>query len=67
MVELKKKRKALGLTQVEMAKTLGITQTAYGNYELGKRNPKPEMLCKMSQVLKCTVDELLKGSEDARA
>ena len=66
MSRLKKIRKANKMTQTDVAKALGITQTAYGNYELGKRNPKPEMLRKMSRIFGCTIDELIEEADDER-
>lgn len=58
MQNLKTKRKELGLTQAEMARHLGITQTAYGKYELGKRFPRIQILRKMSKFFGCSIDEL---------
>lgn len=60
MNNLKTKRIERGMTQQQAAEALGITQTAYSYYEIGKRNPKPAMLLKMSRLFGCTVDELLK-------
>lgn len=59
MNKLKSKRIEKGLTQAEVANLLGITQVAYGNYELGKRNPKPDMLRKLATIFECTIDELI--------
>jgi len=35
--KIQRAREELGLTQVDLAQTLGITQAALSNYELGKR------------------------------
>lgn len=56
---LKQLRKQNGFTQKEVAKELGITVSAYGNYELGQRQPTPEMLCKLADVFEVSVDYLL--------
>ena len=60
MINLKAKRLEKGMTQNEVADRCGITQCAYSYYEIGKRQPKPEMLKKLATVLDCTVDDLLK-------
>lgn len=64
-MNLKTKRKELKMSQTDVAIAVGITQTAYSNYELGKRQPKPKMLKNIATVLNCTVDELI-GDDDDR-
>lgn len=61
-MNLKTKRKQMKMTQKDMGYLLGITQVSYGNYELGKRQPKPEMLKKMARIFGCSVDELLEDN-----
>lgn len=56
---LKQLRKQNGFTQKQMADQLGITISAYGNYELGQRQPTPEMLCKLADIFEVSVDYLL--------
>ena len=58
-MNLKAKRTEKNMTQEQIAQKCGITQCAYSYYEIGKRNPKPEMLKKLATVFDCTVDELL--------
>ena len=48
---IKERRQKMGLTQEEVAKKLGISQVAYGRYELGLREPKFELLLAVSEVL----------------
>ena len=65
MNNLKYFRKKCGKTQKEVADFLAITQTAYGNYELGKRQITPENLSKLADYFNVTVDDLLgRGSLD---
>ena len=59
-MNLREKRIEKKLTQKQVADMCGITQVAYSYYEIGKRNPKPDMLKKFAVVLDCTVDEILK-------
>ena len=57
------KRKALGLSQGEMAQRVCISQASYCNYERGKRNPTVKNAKRIAKILGCTVDELLEGVE----
>ena len=48
---IKERRSNLGLTQEEVAEKLGISQVAYGRYELGMREPNFSLILKISEVL----------------
>lgn len=52
-------RKKAGLTQMQVANALGITDAAVNQWEKGKTFPKTELLPKLAKLLNCTVDELL--------
>ena len=56
----KKARIGLGLSQVELAKKIGIDQRAVSNYEAGLRKPRIFRIPKIAQALKISIDELLK-------
>ena len=60
---LKAKREANGITQVQLAIMLGITQGAVSQWEAGQTKPNIELLPKLADILGCTVDELLRGGE----
>ena len=62
-MNLKNIRKRHGLTQVQVAKMLGIAQVTYCNYELGNREPDFKTLKKMSNLFHVTIDELI-GNEN---
>lgn len=49
--KLKKLRDELHLTQKEVADRARITESAYRAYELGDRNPKPEILDRVAKAL----------------
>lgn len=53
-------RKKAGLTQADVAKELGITDSAVNQWEKKKTFPKTEVLPKLARLYSCTVDELLK-------
>ena len=56
---LKAERERNKLTRSEMAKKLNMTPTAYGAYELGKREPKLEKLCDIADILHTSPTQLL--------
>lgn len=53
-------RKKAGLTQMQVANKLGITDSAVNQWERGKTFPKTEQLPKLARLYGCTVDELLR-------
>lgn len=53
-------RKKAGLTQMAVARALGISDSAVNQWEKGKTFPKTEQLPKLAKLYGCTVDELLK-------
>lgn len=58
-MELKQLRKKLKKTQEEVANELRIKKQNYQNYELGKREPDIETLCKLAKYFNCSLDELV--------
>ena len=52
------------LTQKEMAKALNCSQQAYSNYELGQRDIPTDILIKISNFHKVSVDYLLGLTDD---
>lgn len=63
MVELRKKRTEMGLTQEQVADSLGVKRNTVCQWESGVREPRLQQLPKLAKLFRCTVDELL--SEDA--
>lgn len=56
---LKRRAKALGKTDAEVARAVGISPRRYGNYVEGKRKPDYATLTKICAVLDTTIDGLL--------
>jgi transcriptional regulator with XRE-family HTH domain len=52
-------RKEKGYTQVELAKTIGITQVLVSDYERDRLRPHYEMIIRFAKALGITTDELL--------
>lgn len=61
---LKTLRKEAGLTQVDVAEKLGISQPAYASWERGIKKPTQDNLVKLSKILYVSVDYLLGNTEN---
>lgn len=61
--KFKELREEKGLSQVELAKELGFTQSAIAKWESGDRNPSLDLLVTIARYFKVTTDYLL-GLED---
>ena len=59
MTELKKRRKALGLTQAKLAEIIGVRQTTLSQYENGDCFPRRDKLEEIANALGCEVKDLL--------
>jgi len=51
-------------TQQQMADLLNIHQTTYSDYELGKINIPPDILCRLADFYQTSVDYLLDRTDD---
>ena len=51
-------RKQAGITQIDMAKKLKVTQSMYSRYERGDARIYADLLCKMATILGVTPNEL---------
>lgn len=56
---LKQARREAGLTQVQLANKLGITQSGYSSYENGGREPTLATLANLSKILQRPIDWLV--------
>ena len=63
---IKERRTARGLSQAEVAKKLGISQVAYGRYELGVREPNFDLIIKIACILEFNPSEFFDGYMSAR-
>lgn len=60
---IKKLRKLNGMTQWELGEKLGISASAVGMYEQGRREPDSKTLLKLSEIFSVSVDEILNGKK----
>lgn len=56
---IKDLREDKDITQKEMAKALNCSQQVYSNYELGQRDIPTDILIKLSEIHKVSVDYIL--------
>jgi len=57
-MQIRKHRKASGLTQVELAKAVGVVQSTVAEWERGNSAPLPSKLPLIADQWHCTIDEL---------
>lgn len=58
MVNLRTKRRDLGLSCQEIAKKLQVSQQAVYKWEVGAAFPSTAKLPQLAKILGCTIDEL---------
>ena len=58
---LKERRKEKGLTQLQLAEKLNVTDKAISRWETGKNYPDIEIFESLSNILDVSVSELLEG------
>lgn len=64
---LKKIREAARYTQEEVAQALGLTRSAYSNYESGEREAPYDVLEKVSDFVGCDMYVLFEDNKNAEA
>lgn len=64
---IKKLRETAGYTQNEVAQALGITRSAYSNYESGDRNMPYDVIEKASDLFGCDMTVLFEEKDIADA
>lgn len=66
-LHLKEIRTARGMTQRELAEALKVSPGAVGQWESGTTKPTTSNLLAMTQVLHCSLDELVRPKATAIA
>ena len=67
MLRLREIRKARGLSQEEVARLLGVSQSLISAYEKEERMPPVKKLVKLAKILNVSVEELLdKNSQEGQ-
>ena len=65
MVNLKKRRKQLGLTQKALAEAAGVDQQSIYQYEVGKYEPSISTIKALAKALDTSVDYLIGCTEES--
>ena len=59
MTRIRDMRKAAGMSMKELGKKVGVSESAIGYYETGKRKPSIEMLLMLAEALGCQMADLV--------
>lgn len=62
---LRDKRKELGITQPELAKLLGVSQSAIGSWETDTNSPRATLLYDLFDILHCDANYLFQDETKA--
>lgn len=62
---LKQLRKEKGMTQIDLAKALGVSNGTVAMWETGKRKPSFEMFDRLTEVFEKRLDYIIGASDDA--
>lgn len=61
MESIRRRRRAKGLTQKQLAEMIDVSESHVSQIESGKRKPSFGILLKLGEALDCTVQDLLFG------
>ena len=61
---LKARREALGMSQSDLARSVGLTPQAVSAYENGVRHATGDVIAALADVLKCSADYVLGRTEN---
>lgn len=64
IAELRRKK---GLTQIQLAEKLNISDKAVSKWESNKSDPSLEMLVALSNFFECSIDYIVKGEEEKKS
>lgn len=59
-------RRAAGMSQAELAQKLGISPSAVGMYEQGRRQPSADILAAIANLFGVSIDYLITGKESCQ-
>ncbi len=63
---MRKLRKDRGFTMKELGEIVGVTESAIGQYETGKRKPEYETLLRICDVLHCSAVDLFRDEKEIK-
>ena len=62
--KIKQFRERLDITQEELCKMIGVTQSAIAMWENGKTLPRTDKLPKLAEIFNCTIDDLFSETKN---
>ena len=62
-LNLERKRRAAGMSQSQLARALKTHRQTIWRLEHSQMEPKPDQLVALADVLRCTVDELVRPAQ----
>ena len=62
-MRIKEFRESSKMTQIDLAKKIGVKRSTVAMWEAGRIYPRVEVLIKLSDLFGCTIDELVKGEK----
>ena len=65
--DFRRLRRSASLTQTEASVLLGVRRTTISMWETGDAYPRAELLPKIAELYKCTIDELMKNDKSEPA
>ena len=60
MLSIKSRREALGVSQRDIAKSIGVDVSTVTKWEAGAAAPRTALLPALADLLGCTIDELFR-------
>ena len=66
MNQFQQLREKKGMSQAQLANTLGLERSTIAKWETGTSMPRANLLPKLASTLGCTVDELLRPQAEEK-
>lgn len=57
-IKLRQMRISKGMTQVDLAKSMGVTQQTISHWENKRREPKFSMIKKLCEIFECNISDI---------
>ena len=64
---IRTRRRSLGLQAAPLAETLGVTRSAWSQWEAGATMPSAAYLPALAELLQCSIEELYRDEGETRA
>lgn len=65
-MNIKNFRESLNMTQQALADSVGVKRSTVAMWEKGVIYPRVDVLIELSNLFNCTIDELVKGEQNAK-